>query len=646
VNPANDFDLGIVEAISPVSTVNKYRRKARSATYWRVRNAVGLAALCAVLALGGYYHEEIKGGWGRLLDELSAPARVTGPPAGSVKPLAVQQPAERAALPRRLLAISVHDYLFAEPVNPGGSARGVRQAVRALGRNLGFPQDQVYELSDRADESDAPPPIKPVVEQTIERFLATSRPQDRILIAFAGHAVEFDDEPYLVPLEGDLGAKETLISVKWLYDRLATCPARQKALVLDVCRRDPTRTPQKPAAGPMGPKLDALLGNPPPGVQVWSACVAGQFSHEFSAASHGSTLVEGGVFLSALFQAIRDGVPEQTPEAPLPLEQLAEKVGPAVQAFVRAEAKAEQTPRLTGREAAEGAGSDPDQPRPPRFALPERAALFGTAAAPRAEVRAIYREVAVPPLRLQTERQAETRDQVADRLADLIPFRADALKPYADDGRAAAGSPAGLKEHPLRAAVVRAVETLDRQGRLSRVKIGDKEEPVDAPKVMIAGRATEQVKKELTQQQKDGPAMMLVELSEVLDELDRAGPGRGKEPSKRWQAHYDYVLAQVKARMAFVHEYNTALARVKRDELPALDPKRHTGWRLVAQEKLQSASDVRGLAADARKLLDTLVAEHPGTPWEVLAKRDRSTFLGLAWEPADLGGQATGRADD
>ena len=68
------------------------------------------------------------------------------------------------------------------------------------------------------------------------------------------------------------------------------------------------------------------------------------------------------------------------------------------------------------------------------------------------------------------------------------------------------------------------------------------------------------------------------------------------------------------------------------DELPKLDSKLHNGWRLASQEKIQSPKEVKDLASDAKKLFAKLIQEHPGTPWELLAKRDRQTALGLEWQ--------------
>ena len=115
--------------------------------------------------------------------------------------------------------------------------------------------------------------------------------------------------------------------------------------------------------------------------------------------------------------------------------------------------------------------------------------------------------------------------------------------------------------------------------------------------------------------------------------MKKAGEDRKKEKSKRWQANYDYVLARLQARIAYINEHNYLLGQMRKD-LPPRDPKIHQGWKLASQEKLQqTGSDGRRLAADSRKLLEKLAKEHPGTPWEILAKRERLTTLGLRWQP-------------
>jgi hypothetical protein len=79
------------------------------------------------------------------------------------------------------------------------------------------------------------------------------------------------------------------------------------------------------------------------------------------------------------------------------------------------------------------------------------------------------------------------------------------------------------------------------------------------------------------------------------------------------------------------------LGKIRKDDMPELDPKIHSGWRLASQEKLH-LKEAKEAAAKSREALDKLVKEHPHTPWEVLAKRERLTALGLEWQPTRFGG--------
>jgi len=53
----------------------------------------------------------------------------------------------------------------------------------------------------------------------------------------------------------------------------------------------------------------------------------------------------------------------------------------------------------------------------------------------------------------------------------------------------------------------------------------------------------------------------------------------------------------------------------------------------VSQPRLQGDSTGKRLAREAHKLLDKIIKNYAGTPWEVLAKRERLTNLGLEWQP-------------
>ncbi len=109
------------------------------------------------------------------------------------------------------------------------------------------------------------------------------------------------------------------------------------------------------------------------------------------------------------------------------------------------------------------------------------------------------------------------------------------------------------------------------------------------------------------------------------------------EKSKRWQANYDYILAQVKARLVYINQYNLMLGKVRKDELPELvkDEAKginQSGWRLAAIPDINGDADGKTLAKEIKKELENLVTEHPRTPWALQAKRERGLALGLQWQ--------------
>ena len=523
-------------------------------------------------------------------------------PKDSVKPKDGGKPKDlpkgTGAFPRRALAISVNNYLFANPINYGIPLRNAHSVGTLLDRfttGLKIPRDQIFELSD-ASMSKPLPPVKDVVEKAITDFLAASRPQDRILLLMICHTVEIGDDAFLAPVEGDLSAKETLIPLSWLYERLSACRARQKVLILDTCRLNPSRGMERPGGEPMGAKLDAKLKSPPPGIQVWSACVVGQQSYEFE-----NGQINNGVFVDCLFEALARGVEGkiQRPDEPFPLAPLVEKVNARMKAEL-VPLKKEQTSRLTGAEADGGAAYDPKQPPAPKLVIRPSTGP----AAERASidlVRAILREVDVPPVKV-------TRDEMLLRAESMPPFSAKTLEAYKADGETS----------PFREAVVKARTVLNEQLKGKRLR-----------EQWQAGGNENLFKNEVKDYQEKEVAGVMRELEETLDDLKAAGRERGKEKSKRWLANYDYILARLEAQIAYLYEYNSLLGAMRK-ELPERGP---NGWRLASQEKLQGDNTGKKLAKDSSELLKKLAKNHPGTPWEVLAKRDRLTTLGLEWKP-------------
>jgi hypothetical protein len=534
-------------------------------------------------------------------------------------------------MPRRALVVSIHDYLYAAPIHDGmlgmPSSITVNRMAEALADTaLLVPLTQVAHLSDDAARGLGRPPLRPMVEKTISSFLESSREQDRILLMFIGHSVEINGKVYLATIEGELDDAKTLLPLQWLYDQMSKCKARQKVLVLDVNRFHPTLGQERPGAGPMGPALDKACQNPPDGVQVWSACGLKQRSYETDECPE-------GVFVEALYRELKKGIPGhiQKPDDLLPVDQLVERVNAQMKKELGPH-KLEQVSRLSGKPPAEGAAFDKTQAAPPEARL-VLAPLPGQGSSENKKlIEEVLDQVGTPPVK-------PTRDDVALRYESLPPLSPEAFKKYeADTGKAGAKLRAAV--HQARVAlwaitpVAEPRELVPEVGKIKqglRVNLSVLRDGYRAPAAVNNGEA--RFKGEVEKDEKSVARIIRI-LDDALEEMESdAVKAQRRKESPRWQANYDFMLARLWAQIAFLYEYQSLLGSMRR-EFPARDPAVHTGWRLAAATTLQGDSRGKKLARESRKLLDKVAKDNAGTPWAVLAKREKLTALGLEWQPS------------
>jgi hypothetical protein len=549
-------------------------------------------------------------------DSAKPPVKDATPPKDGAKPPLKDGPTKppKKAIeefPRRALLVSVNNYLYANPLQYGrrdGNSGNPGQLASNLERFLHFPKSQITELSDGATGLTARAPLKPVVEQAIADFLAGSRPMDRVLLLFAGHVVEIDKAIYIVPLEGDLENAKSLIPLAQVLDQLVKCPARQKVLVLDVCRTDPARGQERQSTGAMGKQLDALLKNPPPGVQMWSSCVAGEQALEFSG---------GSLFIEAWCQVLQHkgikGI--QDPTDPLPMELLQIKVKEYIDMTLNGQ-KLKQTPRLAGKDPGKGAAYDPEADLAPALVI-RPAPLVKDIVAPRELIAGILEEIeSLPP--------PKGGPGPALRPEVMPAFPAKVMEKYRTDYQSLAELDQKLQKDPKSHALIRAVREASRvlkdNATVFRDVFQGRTLPVPPPIKAQVMKYQQQVAKEI------------FNLQSALEALKKAGEQRDEEKSPRWQANYDYVQAKLTARLIWCREFSLMMGKIRKDELPALKPK-DIGWRLKSAAKLQSTDkDIKELVSEMKDAFKSLKKNHPNTPWEILARRDAGNWLGLDWE--------------
>ena len=514
-------------------------------------------------------------------------------------------------MPRRMFAVVPSNYYYANPVSTGTEQFAVQNLLYQFADMMKIPPKNVVMVSDRPPMGQkAVPPIKAVIDLNLTNFLNSCRPYDRIVVFFMGHGVEIEGVPYLMPLEGEKEKADELIPLEWMFQKLATCSARQKVLVLDVCRYDPTKGEERGKVDPMGLAFDTMLQNPPPGLQVFTSCTAGQYSYELESNSEQFGRVNGGLMLSSLADPNlrnRFSNVNTKPEDPLPIEALV--VGVTNRTRRMAEFfkfSTPQTPRIYGAALETGLQQDANVPPAPPIEV-KLAGDFVGGVATEPDIRELFTEVdKLPPVK----REGGGTGQFD--YSSLPPFAKKAVDPYKSDGKAST----------FRSTVQEGIDALKKEKAVLNLRF-------NAP---AANQQAENQFKTMIENTQKNVSLDQYQLTIILDDLKDAKmvAERNMEP-KRWQAIYDFVCARLEARIAYLHEYNAQLGNIRR-EFPARDPAVHIGWQLASREKIGDREAEKNRKS-AVKYLERIATEHGGTPWGMLAKRERVTSLGLDWVP-------------
>lgn len=613
----------VSEATAAHSRSGGYRRRGGSGKYVWIGVALFLTVgLIAGVTVGVPYFKKLKeaGQNGTGGEEIGK----NGP---AVNPNRSKLVTGSAGLPRRLLFIHVSNYLYLNPLTSAaqvGASKGpdlTRPAADRLAHEWRVPRDkdnnQVFVVADKER------PMKSVILGSYQQFFETSRPQDRIVVYFGGHVVakkkDDADAAFLVPMEGDPDDPDSLLPLADFYAALKACKATQKVVIWDVARFNPERGRVRPGSEPMTEEAAKLLTETAPaGTQVILTCQPGENSLEFFNLVFDATPplpkeIAGSAFLD-LTRHIRGAGKNLGENDPIPVEDwagnLAKKVAEIAGLASSGEAggKFSQTVKVYGVAPKELVAANKEEAPAKRFDLPTP---------PKgAPVTDLVAEFALPPIE---------GDDVTVELGNF-PFPEADLLPYkADVSAAEMRMPANKDKYGFQLAVLESFDTIkDVWGDAGRSKLRKQfPAPVD-----------DKLKKEVSREQ-DYLALAIPRLEQITFRLEAFEPMKAAQP-KRWQAHYDYAVAHAKARLAYLHEYNLALGNIKTEVLPARDPKLHDGYKLVQTPNMKVKKEKQFLT-EAHEIFDAMIASYKGTPWAIVAKRDRALTLGLAWQPYNSG---------
>jgi hypothetical protein len=121
-------------------------------------------------------------------------------------------------------------------------------------------------------------------------------------------------------------------------------------------------------------------------------------------------------------------------------------------------------------------------------------------------------------------------------------------------------------------------------------------------------------------------AVQELALAGAEKQLRRLESVRDREVEKRWQAHYDLILAQVVARQVKIHEYRACLAEmIQSPPTPTEMPREDLAvywWLDHSREPQAPPRETEKYYAEANKLLQLVITRHPDTPWADLARAE------------------------
>ena len=192
------------------------------------------------------------------------------------------------------------------PVRKYAILVGVREYDRNQLKNLPFAENDVAELAvilsqsgfrrvelltqtEGAKKSRSLPMAK-TIREAISGILEDRQKNDVVLIAFAGHGVQFkgENENFFCPMDAVLTDRSTLISLTDVYEQLKLSNAGAKMLLVDACRNDPLAGHSRAAADvDLQGLASSKFAEPPEGVAAFFSCSAGQRAFEDESLQHG-----------------------------------------------------------------------------------------------------------------------------------------------------------------------------------------------------------------------------------------------------------------------------------------------------------------------------------------------------------------------
>jgi predicted dehydrogenase len=225
---------------------------------------------------------------------------------------------------------------------PEADVEGLARVLRADG----YKRVVLMTVQEGAKNGARSLPLAANIRKELKGLLEDREETDSVVVAFAGHSVQFrdSDEHYFCPMDAKLTDRRTLVSLTEVYKELEKCPSNFKLLLVDACRNDPQAANSRARA-----EVDLQSVTrpqkklPPGGLAAFFSCAAGEKAFESDRLRH-------GVFFHYVIEGL-GGKADFNRDGQVDLDELALFVRRNVPDHVKEEFSADsrQMPELVGK---------------------------------------------------------------------------------------------------------------------------------------------------------------------------------------------------------------------------------------------------------------------------------------------------------
>lgn len=203
------------------------------------------------------------------------------------------------------------------------------------------------------DDPDSPPKTRFLslaarIRQELTLLLGTLEKDDTLIVAFAGHGIQFmgEKESFFCPNDARLSKRDTLISFADVLKEMEDCPASRKLLLVDACRNTPqTELARSRSEVNLESVTRPQVMQVPKSLLAFFSCGPGQQSFEDPELGH-------GIFFHYVLKAWH-GAADRDQDGKIEFGEFETYVRRETKEYARISLRVLQTPQLKGERSDE-----------------------------------------------------------------------------------------------------------------------------------------------------------------------------------------------------------------------------------------------------------------------------------------------------